>query len=108
MDKFHCLYLHGDVELTSEREQHIVEHHPDLFPEHRELILNTLASPDEVRQSSRFGNARLFSRWYANLREGKHVVVIVVSEFVATERHWIVTAYIARKLVGGVIEWQRN
>jgi hypothetical protein len=25
-----------------------------------------------------------------------------------TERHWIVTAYIARKLAEGDVEWQRN
>src|SRR6266571_4553743 len=47
------------------------------------------ARTDEVRRSGRFGRARLFSQWYTDVRKGKHVVVVVVSEF-ATERHWII------------------
>lgn len=100
MANFSCPYLKGSVELSAEREQHIAENHPDLLPEHRDLIALTLANPDQVRNSKRFGSARLFSRWYADLKSGKHVVVVVVSEPTAG-RHWIITAYIARKLVEG-------
>ena len=59
--------------------------------------------------ASRFGNARLFSRWFESLRGGKHVVVVVVSDPVPTVRHWVITAYIVRKLAkGGDIEWERT
>jgi hypothetical protein len=102
-----CTYLDGDVELTEEREVHIAERHPELLPEHRNLIEETLAAPDQVRRSVRFGSARLFSRWYSDFRNGKHVVVVVVSES-AKGRHWIITAYVARKLSEGEAEWQRN
>jgi hypothetical protein len=78
----------------------------------RSKLLNevsTLADPDQVRRSSRFGNARLFSRWFESLRGGKYVVIVVVSEPAPSERHWIITAYIARKLAkGGDIEWERT
>jgi hypothetical protein len=36
------------------------------------------------------------------------VIVVVVTDAAPNERHWIVTAYIARKLAGGVIEWTRS
>jgi len=108
MTCFPCPYLHGEVELTDERQQHIAETHPDLLPVHRDLLAQVLSEPDQVRRSRRFGNARLFSRWFDTLREGKHVVVVVVSDASAHGRHWLITAYIARKLVQGDVEWTRS
>ena len=105
---FPCPYLKGSVELTPEREMHIAEHHPDLLPEHRQAMIDTLAKPDEVRKSSRFGNARLFSRWFTDVKRGKHVVVVIVTEERIKKRHWIVTAYVARKLTEGDIEWKKK
>jgi hypothetical protein len=107
MSQFPCPYLEGDVDLTEERERHIAERHPDLLPEHRGRIAETLADPDQVRKSARFGSAKLFSRWYTDLRQSKYVVVVVVSEREPSERHWIITAYIARKLAQGETEWER-
>jgi hypothetical protein len=54
------------------------------------------------------GNARLFSRRFDHIRGGKHVVVVVVSNPAPDRRHWIVTAYFARRLAEGETEWQRN
>jgi hypothetical protein len=109
MAYFLCPYLGSDVELTDEREHHITFRHPDLLPEHRQCIIDTLALPDEIRRSPRFGNARLFSRWFEGIRGGKHVVVVVVSDSIPLVRHWIITAYITRRLSRkGEIEWKRN
>jgi hypothetical protein len=108
MIRYPCPYLKGEVELTDERERHIAERHPDLLPEHRDRIAQTLAKPDQVRRSLRFGSARSFSRWYPDVRQGKHVVVVVVSDLDPTERHWIITAYIARRLAEGEVEWKRG
>ncbi len=108
MSRFLCPYLKGEVELTEEREHHIAERHPDLLPEHRERIAETLANPDQVRKNVRFGSVKLFSRWYTDLRRGKHVVVVVVSELDPSEHHWIITVYVARKLAEGEIEWRRS
>jgi hypothetical protein len=66
--RFPCPYLNGEVELTEERERHIIERHPDLLPEYRPCIAETLGAPDQVRASVRFGSAKLFSRWYAEVR----------------------------------------
>jgi hypothetical protein len=71
-------------------------------------MIETLAQPDHVRRSERFGNARLFSRWYTDVKKGKHVVVVVVSEPDAMSRHWIITAYLTRRLVEGEVEWKRS
>jgi len=108
MIQYPCPYLKGEVELTDDRERHIAERHPDLLPEHRDRIAETLAQLDQVRRSVRFGSARLFSRWYTDVRHGKHVVVVAVSERDPSKGHWIITAYIARALAEGEIEWKRG
>jgi hypothetical protein len=108
MTRFPCPYLGGDVELSVERERHIAEHHPDLLPDHKDLIGDTLADPDQVRRSKRFGNARLFAKWYDDVLRGKHVVVVVVTEGQLRTRNWIVTAYLAGKIAEGDTEWKRN
>ena len=108
MTLFRCPYLGGEVELTEERERHIAEHHPDLLPAHRERIADTLADPDQVRRSARAANARLFARWFEDLRGGRNVVVVVVGDVRGIGRHWMITAYIARRLAEGGIEWTRS
>ncbi len=108
MTNFTCPYLGGDVELSEERENHISEHHPELLPDHKDRIGKTLAEPDQVRRSARFGNARLFAKWYDDLVRGKHLVVVVVSEDNPRKRNWIVTAYVVRKIAEGDEEWKRS
>ncbi|MGD0922873.1 MAG: hypothetical protein ABSA70_14065 [Terriglobia bacterium] len=108
MARLACPYLAAEVDLTAERETHIAEHHPDLLPEHRHRLAETLANPDLVRRSTRLSNVHLFSRWFDTIKSGKHVVVVVLSESTPTARHWVVTAYLARRLAEGGAEWQRN
>jgi hypothetical protein len=105
---FSCPYLKSKVELSDERESHIAHNHPDLLPAYPEQIEKTLADPDQVRRSTRMSAARLFSRQFEDVLHGKHVVVVVVSETVPAERHWIITAYIARHLATGEIEWNKD
>lgn len=109
MATYSCPYLGQDVELTDERAAHIVQHHPDLLPKYQQKIATVLADPDQIRQSLRFGRARMFTRWFDDLRGGKHVVVVVVSDSLPPERHWIITAYIARRLSKeGYVEWEKH
>lgn len=103
-----CPHLGGKVELTAEREAHIAERHPDLLPDHRDRIMDAVSDPDQVRRSSRVPGARLFSRWFDDLRGGKHVVVVMMTAPTPTARHWIVTAYLARRLAQGEAEWRRE
>jgi hypothetical protein len=105
---FPCPYLKGEVELTDEREAHIAHTHPDLLPEYLTQIGQTLADPDQVRRSTRMGAAWLFYRWFEGVRRGKYVVVVVVSQATPTERHWIITAYMTRRLANGEVEWHKN
>jgi hypothetical protein len=105
--RFACPYLQAEVELSDQRERHIAERHPDLLPDHRDCLAETLADPDQIRRSNRFGSARLFSKWFAEVKAGKHVVMVVISAGNGN-RHWIITAYIARSLAAGEIEWARN
>ena len=102
-----CPYLAAEVELSEEREGHIRSHHPDLLPEYRGRIIETVADPDQVRRSSRSANARLFTKWFSDRRDGKYVVVVVVGD-ARKGVPWIVTAYLARKLAEGEIEWRKS
>ena len=107
MTQFPCPYLQTEVELTKERERHIAERHPDLLLAQHTCMADTLADPDQVRCSTRLRNARLFTRWFDTLCGGKHVVV-VVTDVAASRRHWVVTAYMARTLTEGDIEWTKS
>lgn len=102
-----CPFLGSDVELSDERRAHIAQRHPDLLPAFEDLLGETLAAPDHVRQSRRIENAYLFSRWYDHVRNGKYIVVVVIGESYV-ERYWIVTAYLARRLTGGTDIWTRD
>ena len=103
-----CPYLGADVEWTEERQRHVAIRHPDLLPAHQGKIAETLADPDRVCLSARSNKAKLFSRWYTELLGGKHVVLVVMTEPGKEKRHWIITAYLTRRLAEGVVEWKRN
>ena len=108
MRVFPCPYLKTEVELSEDRESHVATTHPDLLPEYQSQMEQTLAEPSEVRRSTRMNAARLFSRWFDDVRHGKFVVVVVVSEIAPTMRNWIITAYMARRLAEGEIEWKKD
>ena len=103
-----CAYFGQDVELTEERISHITRRHPDILPENLGRIQATLADPDVVRYSRRSNNARLISRWFPYLRNGKHVVAVVATDASPRVRHWVVTAYMTSRVPTGEIEWQRD
>lgn len=107
MSTFLCPYLHGEVDLTDERAIHISEHHPDFLPEHLDKINAVLSDPDQIRRSKRFPSARLFTRWFDDVRNGKYIIVVVVSDSSPKARHWIITGYVARKITEGDTEWKR-
>ena len=75
-----CPYLGVLVELTDERQRHILLKHPDLLPEYIDHMAETWAEPDEVRSDSRFPATRIFARWFENVKAGKFVAVVVVSD----------------------------
>jgi hypothetical protein len=104
---FPCPYLNTTVELSAEREQHIATNHPGTLPDYWEQLQETLANPYQIRGSERDESALLFSKWFASIRTGRHLVAVTVSEG-DNSRHWIVTAYTARKLAGGQISWQKS
>lgn len=105
-----CPYLSVEVELTSERWAHILSGHPELTVDGLTRLAQTLADPDEIRGDPRFLRTKLFSRWFDDLLGGKIVVVaLVTGEIVGSTlpRTWVVTAYVARRLSKGVVEWSR-
>jgi hypothetical protein len=112
MNLLPCPYLETDVELSEERQQHILASHPELGGDPLRLIAQTLLDPDEVRVDRRFPRSRLFSRWFDDLLKGKILVVAVVTDEPDTSagsasRHWVVTAYPTRRVTQGVVQWAR-
>jgi hypothetical protein len=105
--RFPCPYLKADVELTPERERHIAERHPELSETIIEFLAKIFADPDQVRRSSRFANARLFSRNFEEFWGQKQLVAVVVSQL-GPPRHWIITSYLTRRFSSGELEWTRN
>ncbi|MEM9162948.1 MAG: hypothetical protein AAGC54_07755 [Cyanobacteria bacterium P01_F01_bin.4] len=97
---FPCPHLADNVELTEEREQHIIATHPGTLPDYEFQLALTLADPDQVRRRSRDANALLFSKWFDTIRTGRHLVVVTVSSGNPV-RYWIITAYTARRITGG-------
>lgn len=103
-----CPYLDREVVLTDERYEHIQKHHPELLPEHEHALESTVRDPDSVRRSERFQNARLFTKYFDTLRGGKYTVVVIVNDSRNGVRDWIITAYMARKITRGGVEWERR
>ena len=103
-----CPYLGADVELTDEREHHIRERHPDLPPDLLDRLEQVLADPDVVRRSNTFAGAHLFSRWYDDVKGGKHLVIVVAGGTGQSVRKWIVTSYLAWRLGSGEVVWKRT
>ena len=103
---FLCPYLRAEAELTDEREAHIADRHSTFVP-YLHYIAPTLAEPDLIRGNLAAPNARRFYRSYDDVERGKYVVVVVVSD-VDLPRHWIVTAHLANRASGGILEWARS
>ena len=104
---FNCPYLGNTVELSVEREAHIAASHPGTLPDYLEQLADTLENPDLVRGSDRDPSGLLFSKWFDSIRTGRYLVVVTISDVPAV-RHWVITAYTARKLTGGNPLWQKS
>ncbi|EKU99785.1 hypothetical protein Lepto7375DRAFT_1857 [Leptolyngbya sp. PCC 7375] len=101
---FYCPYLNADIELSDERERHIIDRHPGTLPDYSTQLAETLSNPDQIRQSTRDEKSLLFSKWFETIRTGRYLVVVTISDNDPV-RHWIITAYTARRLSGGEKIW---
>lgn len=86
MERFKSLF--GEVELTEERERHILEHHPEIRA-YRKYFVATLIEPEFIRRSKYDAKTLIF---YKLLK--KHYLAIVIK---TNQRNFIITAYITSK-----------
>jgi hypothetical protein len=106
-----CPFLGGMVELNDERRQHIENVHPREAQAVLAEIESVVRDPDVVFETPRQGEHALVR---ALRDQPTHAVVaIVVTEAVRSsdrmqERHWVVTAYIARRLPRWRVQWRRT
>lgn len=68
--------LNVTLTLTPERRKHIIDRHPIMEP-YLKNLKEVLEKPDEIRYSSRSDNTLLFYRFFANIENGKYIVVVV-------------------------------
>ena len=50
-------------------------------------------------------NGYLFTKWCSEVQNGKHVIVVIVSE---ASRKWAITSYISRRLPKGEMIWTKD
>lgn len=84
------------VELTLERRQHILEEHPEL-EEHFDKLRRVLLKPDEVRVSKTDPKVLLFYRYFAKIKSGLFIAVVIKTN----ERNFILTAHMTDKIKMG-------
>ena len=86
----------GDIELTAERQSHILNAHPEL-KSHLNKIYIALSKPDEIRRSRFDKNVLLFYKFFAKVKNGKYINVTIKTG----DRNFILTSYITDKIRAG-------
>lgn len=84
------------IELTQERKRHIFEFHPDV-KEYFSKIPNILKDPDEIRKSKHDPEVLLFYKYFANIKGGKYLTVVIK----INKRNFILTGYLTNKIITG-------
>lgn len=90
------------IELTEERWQHILLHHP-VMERYRARITEVLREPHVVQQCDFNSNEFRYYRRYNDLRNASYLFVPIIKE---NERYFIITAFPIRKIrEGGTLIW---
>lgn len=84
------------VELTDERKVHIIEEHPELL-DHFGKLKRVLLNPDEIRISKTDQQVLLFYRYFAKIKSGLYIAVVVK----INERNFILTAHMTDRIKMG-------
>jgi hypothetical protein len=93
----------NDVQLTSERLAHLLEH-PELRKQENK-IADTLLQPDTVVQSQSDDTVKLFFRLYRGLTIGDKYLCVVVKYLEASI--FVITAYFTDRIKRGEVIWRR-
>lgn len=80
----------GTVDLTTEREKHIVLFHPEVRSQ-RKHVPATLAEPEIIRRSHFDPKVRIL---YRMVSQGKYLAVVVKTN----QRNFILTAYLTHNI----------
>ena len=83
-------------ELTQERKKHIFEFHPDI-KEYFSKIPRVLKEPNQIRESKHDSKVLLFYKYFANIKGGKYLAVVVK----INRRNFILTSYLTDKTITG-------
>ena len=90
-DYIFCQSLDLDLNLTSERLNHIVQRHPE-FKNLAKEFRDTVNRPDYIIK--KLTGELLLVSWHPQLFNGKFIVVVIRID---TVRSWVITAFLSRK-----------
>jgi len=94
-EKFGC-----SIRLTEERKQHIVSRHPEIRGNFNK-IKPTLAKPDLIVANRYAADEKYYHRFFETL--GNYLIVVV-----NTDKKFIITAFIAREVKKGKLQWKKD
>jgi len=103
-ERFGCPALDGVVEVSEERLTHVRLTHPESFEVVRANLARVLSQPDVVYHAEHNDRERMFACSIPPM-PGHFVVAIVVTDETAPTRHWVVTAWVGRRLPGEGGRW---
>lgn len=84
------------VELTDERKQHIIQEHPEL-EDYLSKIKGVLIKPDEIRKSKTDHKVLLFYRFFAKIKSGLYITVVIK----INQRNFILTTHMTDRIKMG-------
>ena len=93
------------IRLTIERQQHIVEDHPEMRNQLQE-IEKTLLEPDIVVRSRTDPEVELFHRYYPSSPVSEKYMCVVVKA--SPEDPFVITAFFTDKVKRGEILWEKR
>ena len=94
-----------DIRLTSERQLHIENDHPEMVGQIDE-IKKTLLEPERIIRSKTDPGIELFYRYYDETPVTKKYLCVVVKTLIADR--FIITAYFTDTIKRGETLWQRE
>lgn len=90
------------VYLADEKWEHIIHKHPEV-KKYAGRIREVLSLPDLVKLSKRDPKVHLYYKYYNDIFNGKHFLVVT-----SYERESIITAFITDKIKAGALIWQKK
>lgn len=90
----------NSIRLTDERWKHVVNRHPEI-KSYIEKVKTTIKDPEILVSNPYHPYEKYYHHFFPRL---KNYIIVILEQ----QKGFIITAYIARKIKKGKIEWKKN